>query len=596
MRHSCIAALAFIVVAGTAQAQGTASQRLERLAAQAHERVLDLFPVSEVFSRGAGPRQDRLELTFTSEHRARQAAHQRWVLGELARIPVGELDPSEQISHRLLAYRAERWLDALQYPFPQHYLLIHLNGGVGYNLVLLTDRQPLRNESDYQAWSRRLQRYPAFLDGVANVLREGIQGGLTLPRPIVERSLAQLEALAPDERSIEQSARAIEKSALWGPMTRFPASMDTQERSRVESAYRHQLLGQMFPAIRRLAAFVRDEYLPKARASDGLGAVPRGEAMYRLEVRNGTTTDLDPVAIHELGLREVERIRQRLLAAGKQAGFPGPVSDLGRWLRSKPELYPFTTGDQVIAHLNSIHARIVPQLPRLFGRLPRTRLEIRMTDPAIAATTPPQWHPPADDGSRPGIFAMPVVNARRVSTFTLASLLAHEGMPGHHMDGALRIEGRLPEFRRHGGFNAYGEGWALYAESLGRDLGLYDEPVALMGRYLDELHRAGRLVVDTGLHARGWTRAQAVRYMVDECGSSEGGANAEVIRYMAWPGQALGYKIGELAIRDIRAKAEQRLGPRFDIRAFHDAILEEGHLPLSMLRARMESWIETQVR
>lgn len=585
MPRLCLAALAFLLAAGAARAQDTASQRLERLAAEAQERILDLFPVAEAFSRGPGPRQDRLELTFTPEHRARQAAHQRWVLGELARIPLGELKPSEQLSHRLLGYRAGQSLEALQYPFPQHYLLIHLDGGIAFGLIQLAGRQPFRNEPDYQAWSRRLAKYPAFLEGVAVVLREGIRDGLTLPRPIVERTLAQLEALAPEEASIE-------KSALWRPMTRFSSAMAAPERARIEAAYRQQLLGEMFPALRRLAAFVREEYLPKARASDGLGAVPRGEAMYRLEVRNGTTADLDPLQIHELGLREVKRIQQRLLAAGEKAGFPGPVGDLRRWLRGKPELYPFASSEQVIAYLKAIHARIEPQLPRLFGRLPKARLEIRPTDPAIAATTPAQWYPPSDSGSGPGVFAMPIVDARRQSTFNLASLFAHEGMPGHHVEGALRIENRqLPEFRRRTWFNAYGEGWALYAESLGHDLGLYDEPVALMGRYQDELYRAGRLVVDTGLHARGWTRRQAVRYMVEECGASEEAANSEVVRYMAWPGQALGYKIGELTLLDIRAQAEKRLGVRFDIRAFHDAILEEGQLPLSMLRARMETWI-----
>lgn len=585
MPRFCIAALAFFVVAAAAQAQDTASQRLERLAAEAQERFLDLFPVGEVFSRGPGPRQDRLELTFTPEHRARQAAHQRWVLGELAGIPVGELNPSDQLSHRLLGYRAEQSLEALQYPFPQHYLLIHLDGGVAFNLIQLTSRQPFRNEPDYQAWSRRLRQYPAFLDGVAGVLREGIRNGLTLPRPIVERSLAQLEALAPDERSIE-------KSSLWRPMTRFPAAMAAPERARIEAAYRRQLLEEMFPAIRRLASFVRDEYLPKARATDGLGAVPRGQEMYRLEVRYGTTTDLDPQEIHDIGLREVKRIQQRLLAAGQKAGFPGPVGDLRRWLRGRPELYPFTTSEQVIAHLNAIHARIAPQLPKLFGRLPKTRLEIRATDPAIAANAPAQWYPPSDGGTGPGIFAMPVVNPRGVSTFNLASLLAHEGMPGHHVEGSLKIENRqLPEFSRRTWFNAYGEGWALYAESLGHELGLYDDPIALMGRYQDELYRAGRLVVDTGLHAKGWTRQQAVRYMVEECGTGEQSANSEVVRYMAWPGQALGYKLGELTILKLRANAEKRLGARFDIRAFHDAILEEGPLPLSMLRARMETWI-----
>ena len=318
--------------------------------------------------------------------------------------------------------------------------------------------------------------------------------------------------------------------------------------------------------------------------------------MYRLAVKSGTTTDMTPEEIHALGLKEVGRIQRSLLAAGERAGFPGPVSDLRRWLRSNPQNYPFTSSDQVIEYLNQLHARIVPQLPRLFGRLPRARFEIRLTDPAIAASAPAQWYPPSDDGTRPGVFAMPVLDPRRQSTFGLASLLLHEGMPGHHFDGGIKLENKLPGFRRRMWINAFGEGWGLYAEYLGHDLGLYDEPLALMGRYGYELWRAGRLVVDTGLHAKGWTRAQAIRYMVDECGLSEEGATAEVLRYMAWPGQALGYKIGELTILDLRAQAERRLGPRFDIRAFHDAILGEGHLPLGMLKERIEAWTQTQER
>jgi uncharacterized protein (DUF885 family) len=295
-------------------------------------------------------------------------------------------------------------------------------------------------------------------------------------------------------------------------------------------------------------------------------------------------------------LREVERIQAQFLAAGARAGFKGPISDFRRWLRDSPENFPFISGVQVIAHLNRIHARIVPQLSRLFGRFPKARFEIRLTDPALAASTPAQWYPPSDDGTRPGIFAMPVVNPRTVSTFGLEALLAHEGMPGHHFDGGIKLESDIPEFRRRSWVNAFGEGWALYAERLGHELGLYDEPLALMGRYSYELFRACRLVVDSGLHAKDWTRERAIRYLVDECGSSPANATSEVLRYMAWPGQALGYKIGELTILDIRSKAEQRLGARFDIRASHDALLAEGHLPLSLVRARMEAWVDEQVK
>jgi len=230
-------------------------------------------------------------------------------------------------------------------------------------------------------------------------------------------------------------------------------------------------------------------------------------------------------------------------------------------------------------------------MPELFGRLPKAGFEIRLTDPAIAASAPAQYYAPTDDG-RPGIFAMPVIDPRQVATSYLPALLAHEGMPGHHLDIAIKLENPVPEFRRRLSFRAFGEGWAAYAESLGHQLGLYDEPFALTGRYWRELLFAGLLVVDTGLHAKGWTRQQAARYLVEECGMNQGGANWEVLLRMAWPGQGLSYKIGELKIRELRAKAERALGPRFDLRAFHDAILEEGHLPLTMLERRMDAWIQ----
>jgi uncharacterized protein (DUF885 family) len=562
----------------------TASERLDHLAAEAQERALDLFPISEMFSRGPGPRQDRLELGFGDEHRERQRAHHRWILGELERIPTAELSPSEKLTHALLAWRARDALEWLSYPFHQHSAFIHIDGGVVFGLVRIVGTQPFRNEADYRAWFRRVQRYPAFLASVESVMRKGAAAGVATPRVLVERALAQLDALTPEDMT---------KSALWRPIVQFPAAMDAEARNRVEADYRRLLADEMFPALRRLAAFVRSDYLPNARTTDGFGALPDGDKMYRFAVRNGTTTDLAPDEIHELGLREVKRIQASYLAAAQKAGFSGKVSEVRAWLRVKPENFPFVSGEQVIEHLSRIHARIVPQLPKLFGRLPKAGFEIRLTDPAIAASAPAQYYSPSDDG-RPGVFAMPVVDARKVASFDLAALFAHEGVPGHHLETGLKIESKVPEFRRRLWFNAFGEGWALYAESLGHELGLYEQPLDLLGRYSFELYRAGRLVVDTGLHAKGWTRARAIEFLVNECAQTEDAATGEVLRYMAWPGQALGYKIGELTILDLRAKAEKRLGVRFDPRAFHDALLQEGHLPMSMLRQRMDAWIEAQ--
>jgi uncharacterized protein (DUF885 family) len=563
----------------------TASERLERLAAEQTERSLDLFPVGEMFGRGAGPRQDRVELTLSDEHRERQRTFHRWVLKELESIPPSELGSSEKLTHELLAWRAGTSLEWLSTPSYQHTAFIHLNGGLAFGLVQMMNRQPMRSEADYRAWYRRLQRYVAFIDDVGRVMREGAAAGITTPRVIAERALRQLDALAPEDMT---------KSPLWKPMAGFPGSVDVATRASLEGEYRELLADDVFPAIRRLSEYARNDYITKARTTDGFGALPSGERMYRLAVRYETTTDLTPDQIHDLGLKEVRRIQDRYIAAAEKAGIKGTIGEVGRALRDDPELYPFATGEQVIEHLYRIHARIVPQLPKLFGRMPKAAFEIRLTDPAIAATTPAQYHWPTDDG-RPGIFYMPVPNPRRVSSVSLAALLAHEGVPGHHFEAGFKVENRVPEFRRRLAINAYSEGWALYAESLGHELGLYDNPIDLLGRYAMELLRAGRLVADTGLHAKGWPREKAIRYLVDECGSTEGGATAEVLRYMVWPGQALAYKLGELAILDLRAKAQERLGGRFDLRAFHEAVLAEGDLPLSMLRQRVETWIALQL-
>src|SRR5262245_587713 len=302
--------IAVFAFAASPCAAQTASERLEQLAAQAQERALDLFPISEIFSRGPGPRQDRLELSLTDEHRERQRALHRSILAELERIPTAELSPTEQTTHGRLAWRARNSLEWLAYQFHQHFAFIHLNPGVAFSLVQLVDAQPFRNEADYRAWFRRLQRYPAFLASVEAVMRDGAAAGVTTPHVLVERTLAQLEKLMPEDMT---------KSALWKPVTQFPAAIDAEARSRIEADYRGLLTDEMFPALRRLAAFVRTDYLPKARTTDGFGALPDGDRMYRFAVRNQTTTDLTPDEIHDIGLREVRRIQANYLAAAQKA-------------------------------------------------------------------------------------------------------------------------------------------------------------------------------------------------------------------------------------------------------------------------------------
>jgi uncharacterized protein (DUF885 family) len=568
------AAAALAAACGLAAAQSP-HERLRDLAQSSYSRYLDLFPQEETLAIGAGPRMARLEATFSAEHEQRQRRHHRRVLADLATIPAKGLGETDRVTHRLLAEQARWALERLEFPLAEHTLLIPLDGGLAADLVQLMTRQPFRDAADDRAWIRRMARYPRLLAAARKRLEAGMAHGVTTPRVLVERALDQWARIATDE------ARA---SALWTPAAGFPPNLREE--------YEGLLAKSVLPAMRDFVRFVREDYLPRARTSDGLAAIPGGERIYRMLVRQQTTTTLMPEAIHELGLAEVKRIQLQVMLAAGQAGYKGELRDLRTWLRTDPANYPFREPGEVLEHLRAIHARIVPALPRLFRRLPRAPLEIRLTDPAIAASMPAQWLPPSADGTRPGVFAIPVVDAREVSIVTLTSLLAHEGMPGHHLEGALARERKLPAFRRDLWINAYGEGWALYAESLGHEMGLYDEPIPLVGRYLDELHRAARLVADTGLHAKGWTRERAMEFMMEEAALTERGATSEVLRYMAWPAQALGYKVGEITLRDLRGEAERGLGERFDLREFHERVLAQGQLPLGLLRERIRAWIK----
>lgn len=574
-----VAAAAFLAAACGICAAQSPHERLRVLAAQSYSRYLDLFPQEETLAIGAGPRQARLEIHVSAAHDELERKHYREVLARLSGVPARGLPDTDAVTRRLLELQSRWGLERLDFPLVEHNLLIPLDGGLAADLVQLMTRQPLRDDEDFRKWMKRVARYPALLAAARVRLAAGVEKGVTTPRVLVERSLDQWDRIAGSE---------ARRSTLWAPAQRFSPQLQRE--------YERLLDDSVLPAMRGFVRFVREDYLPKARTTDSIADIPGGDRIYAMLVRQQATAELTPDAIHELGLTEVKRIQLQVMLAAGQAGFKGELRDLRTWLRADERNFPFTEPQQVIDHLRGIEARIVPELPKLFKRLPRAPLEIRLTDPAIAASMPAQWLPPSADGTRPGVFAMPVVNAREVSIVTLTSLLAHEGMPGHHLEGALARELPLPRFRRDLWINAYGEGWALYAESLGHEMGLYNEAIPLIGRYLDELFRAARLVADTGLHAKGWTRAQAIEFMMAEGGLPERSATNEVLRYMAWPAQALGYKLGEIAIRDLRSRAQRELGDAFDLREFHERVLGEGQVPLDLLRARVDAWIKVKAR
>lgn len=560
----------------------TAAESLRALGDEMLEREYDLFPAREAFAQGPGPRAKRAILDLSPGFRDRTRRMYQGVLERLDKIPRDQLDERGRIDHDLLRLEAESRLAETRFPLREIGLLTPNRGLLTLTINVATGSQPLRTEEDFEAWRARVEATAATYDHAIGAIRAAARQGWTTPRALVEKAMRQLEAVA---------GVPAEEGPFWSVLARYPQVLAPERRQAYEARYRAALEGKLLPAMRRLAKFAREEYLPKTRESAGIGALPGGDVAYRALVRQHTTLERSPEEIHALGLAEVARIRAKLLEAARPLGFQGEFREFSAWLQSNRGNYPFRSADEVLARLRATHARVEPQLPKLFRRLPKAAFEIRLTDPAVAASASATYSRPLADGSRPGIFRIPVTDPGRVSASGLTSLLLHEGMPGHHLDIGRGVELDLPRWRKAQSLSVYSEGWGLYAESLGHELGVYDDPWALVGRYSAEIHRAARLVVDTGLHAKGWSREQAIRYLVEERGSVETSAIVAVERYMASPGQALAYKTGELEILALREEAKRELGARFDLRDFHEAVLAEGQVSLPILRERVRTWI-----
>jgi len=351
--------------------------------------------------------------------------------------------------------------------------------------------------------------------------------------------------------------------------------------------------GQLMPALQRLASFLERDYLPACRGSSGLGALPDGQAWYQARVAEATTTSMTPPQIHAVGLQEVARIQAQFAVLGPKLGYDGPAAGLPLWVAQQAKFHPFKTADEVQAVYHQLNDVLDTKLPQMFTLLPKAKLELRLEPELSRDTASDHYTSPASDGSRPGVFWSVVTDPAKYGSTGMTTLFLHEGKPGHHFHLALMQELNLPNFRKFGGNNAFIEGWALYAETLGKEMGLFDDPAQYFGHLNDELLRAVRLVVDTGLHDQGWSREQSIQYMHDTLGYEEA-ARSETERYMAWPGQALGYKVGALKIQALRARAEQALGSKFSLPAFHAVVLGDGTVPLALLETKVERWIASQ--
>ena len=427
---------------------------------------------------------------------------------------------------------------------------------------------------------------PALFDqGIAN-MREGIAAGITQPRVLMQKVLPQLDA---------QIVAEVEQSTYWGPIRNLPADFSAADRERLTGEYRALIADELVPAYRRLREFVANEYIPVARTSFGLGALPDGAAWYAFQVRQSTTTTLSPDEIHQIGLDEVARIHGEMRKVQQQLGIAGSLQDFFAAMQADPRNY-FTSEEELLKAYRDFRATVDPRLPALFDIQPKADFEIRAVEAFRAASAAGgSYNAPSEDGSRPGIFYVNTFDLKSRPRWALESLYLHEATPGHHFQIALQRElTGLPRFRRFNGETAFAEGWGLYAESLGPELGVYSDPVMRFGALGAELWRAIRLVTDTGIHAKGWTREQVLDYMRANSAAGDTQAVSEAERFAAIPGQALAYKIGELKIRELRTRAEARLGTRFDLRAFHRQVLEDGSLPLDVLEAKIERWISAQ--
>ncbi len=573
-----------LLCTGSAIAAGSEAERLHQLLDAYWEETLQRSPVLAT-SLGDLRFNDQFPNSLSPEWIAGSKAFDRRWSARLAELDRDQLHGQDRLSYDIL--RRDLAESIAGERFPGELLPINQFGGVPSFFAQLGaggSLQPFAEVKHYDDWLARGDRIVVWMDQAIVNMREGIRRGIVQPKSVMLKVPPQLAALQKDD---------VAETVFWGPVRSLPQTFAADDRERLTAAYREAIGERWLPAYRRLHDFIRDEYLPACRDSVGLSALPDGRDWYAFRVAAMTTTDLDPARIHEIGLAEVERILGEMNAVREQVGFDGDLQAFFKHLETDDRFY-FRSEAEVIAAYQDAQKRIDALLPKLFDVFPKANYEVRPVEAFRAQSAAgASYQSPSPDGSRPGIFYINTFNLRAQPNFIVETLSIHEASPGHHFQNAIaqEVEG-LPAFRRFGtSYVAYGEGWALYAESLGKELGLFTDPYQWYGRLSDEQLRAMRLVVDTGLHLKGWTREQAIDYMRANSSMAESDIIAEVERYIVIPGQALGYKIGQFAIRELREEAEKALGEHFDIKAFHRQILIDGELPMDVLRAKVREWI-----
>lgn len=579
---SAIASAATPAVAQRADANAEAGKQLNILADEYYEAQARFDPVSASES-GDNRYADQIGMSIAPAVRARQFALYRDYAKRLSAIPREKLEPRDQTSYDILEYELAT---ALRFErFPEHLMPINQMDSLPVILANYAGgqgAQPLVTVRDYKAYLNRLNQLGPWIDQAIANMREGIRRGVVQPRSVMQSALPQFRQMV---------AAKPEASIFYTPVTNLPSGFSAADKRSLTQAYRRTIGTKLNPALKRLAVFMEKEYIPAARTSTGWSALPDGKEWYLARVASQTTTNLTPEQIHDIGLKEVARIQSEYGMIGPKMGYSGPAAGLPSWVSQQAKYKPFKTEQEVIAVYRQLDAQLRTKLPALFTLMPKSPLDLRLEPELSRATASDHYTPPAVDGSRPGVFWSVVNDPKEYGSTGMVTLYLHEGQPGHHFHIALVQELGLPNFRKFGGNNAFTEGWALYAETLGKEMKLFDKPEDYFGHLNDEMLRAARLVVDTGMHTKGWTREQAIKYFQETLGYTEADSRAQIERYMAWPAQALGYKIGSLKIVELRKRAEAALGDKFSLPKFHEIVLGEGTLPLSLLEAKVDRWI-----
>ncbi len=572
----------FALLAGPLRAETPAGQRFQKILDRIWAWNMDQYPE---WATSLGKREGLDRWTDCSEAAIEKREAQSAVfLKELKAIDAADLSPARKLDHRLLVRDFEQDVEGQR--FPGELLALSQLGGAHEGITQLMEVVPAEKPEDFDAILARLEATPVVIEQNTALLRRGLEKGVTPPRVTLGAVAGQIEKLLADD-SLE--------SPILAPFRKDPPLLTAGQRKGYQDKAVRTLRETVLPALKKFHDFVKETYVPGARQTLGMSALPDGEAWYELSARSSTTTKLTPTEIHEIGVSEVARIEKEMRSLKEKTGFQGGLAEFGKFLRSDPQFYYQNPGN-LLAGYRDICKRADAELPRFFGKLPRLPYGVKPVPDYAALSKPAAYY---EGGSlkagRPGYFVANTSKLEARPKWEMEALALHEAVPGHHLQIALAQEmDEKHELLRERSYTAYIEGWGLYAESLGAEMGFYKDPYSDFGRLTYEMWRAVRLVVDTGLHARGWTREQAVAYFREHTAKSDHDIGVEVDRYLVWPGQALAYKIGQLKILELRRRAEKALGQNFDIRAFHDAVLAEGALPLDVLEERVDAWIAGQ--